>query len=78
VAKAITAGVQRFFAEAPPPGTLLAERQKTPVRHVIARGDTLSEIADRYRVSLSTLRRENDIQSDNLIRIGQVLVIPDT
>ena len=78
VAKAITAGVQRFFAEAPPPGTLLAERQKTPVRHVIAKGDTLSEIADRYRVSLATLRRENDIRSDNLIRIGQVLVIPDT
>jgi N-acetylmuramoyl-L-alanine amidase len=78
MAKAIMTGVQRFFVEAPPPGTLLAERQKTPVKHVIARGDTLSEIADRYRVSVATLRRENDIRSDNLIRVGQVLVIPDT
>ena len=78
MAKAVTAGVLRFFNEAPPPGTLLAERQKTTVKHVIAKGDTLSEIADRYRVSVATLRRENDIRSDNLIRVGQVLVIPDT
>ncbi len=78
MAKAIMGGVHKFFAEAPPPGTLLAERQKTVVKHVIAKGDTLSEIADRYRVSLATLRRKNDIRSDNLIRVGQVLVIPDT
>lgn len=78
IAKAIMSGVLNFFSEAPPPGTLLAERQKTTVKHVIARGDTLSEIADRYQVSLATLRRTNDIRSDNHIRIGQVLVIPDT
>ena len=78
MAKAIMVGVKKFFSEAPPPGTLLAERQAKTTRHVIARGDTLSEIADRYRVSLATLRKENRIHSDNLIRIGQVLVIPDT
>ena len=78
VAKAIMTGVQKFFTEAPPPGTLLAERQKQNIKHVIAKGDTLSEIADRYQVSLATLRRENDISSDHHIRIGQVLVIPGT
>ena len=78
LAKAIMRGVQDFFEEAPPPGTLLAERKKTPIRHTIARGDTLSEIADRYQVSVALLRRTNDIRSDNLIRIGQVLVIPDS
>jgi len=78
MARAIMAGVKKFFAKAPPPGTLLAERNKTNTEHVIARGDTLSEIADRYQVSMATLRRENRIRSDNHIRIGQVLVIPGT
>ncbi len=78
VAKAIMQGIQRYFADAPPPGTLLAERQEKTLKHVIVRGDTLSEIADQYRVSLASLRRENRIRSDHHIRVGQVLVIPDT
>jgi N-acetylmuramoyl-L-alanine amidase len=44
---------------------------------VIARGETLSEIADRYRVSLATLRQSNQLHSD-VIRIGQVLTIPSS
>ena len=82
LADAVLAGVRNYFYENPPPDTLIAmEMRKRPagtVKHVIARGDTLSEIADRYSVSLATLRRENRIRSDNHIRIGQVLVIPDT
>jgi len=78
MANAIMSGVKTFFDRAPPPGTLLAEQQKGTTEHVIARGDTLSQIAHRYQVSLATLRRENQIRSDNHIRIGQVLVIPDT
>jgi N-acetylmuramoyl-L-alanine amidase len=78
VATAIMQGVRRYFEQAPPPGTLLAERRDTVRKHVIERGDTLSEIAERYQVSLATLRRENGIRSANRIRIGQVLVIPDT
>ncbi|MCB1723034.1 MAG: N-acetylmuramoyl-L-alanine amidase [Chromatiaceae bacterium] len=78
LATAIMRGVQDFFDDAPPPGTLLAERKRTTIKHVIARGDTLSEIADRYQVSVAVLRRTNDIRSDNLIRVGQVLVIPDS
>ena len=78
MAKAIMHGVRAYFTEAPPPGTLLAERQTKTIKHVIARGDTLSEIADRYQVSLASLRRENRIRSDNHIQIGQVLVIPGT
>ncbi|MDJ0739506.1 MAG: N-acetylmuramoyl-L-alanine amidase [Gammaproteobacteria bacterium] len=78
LAKAIMQGVKRFFVESPPPGTLLAEKRKKPLRHVIAKGDTLSEIADRYQVSVAMLRRTNAIRSDNLIRVGQVLVIPES
>ena len=39
------------------------------------RGDTLSEIAQRYNVSLRALRSLNGIRNDR-IRIGQVLRIP--
>jgi N-acetylmuramoyl-L-alanine amidase len=78
VAKAIMNGVKRFFDDSPPPGTLLAERQKAVKKHVIARGDTLSEIADRYQVSLASLRQTNRIRSDHLIQVGQVLIIPGT
>jgi N-acetylmuramoyl-L-alanine amidase len=50
----------------------------SPVRHqeyVIARGDTLSEIASRYNVSLGHLRSANGLRNDS-IRVGQVLRIP--
>ena len=45
------------------------------VRHVITRGDTLSEIAERYNVSPSAIRAANKLSSDR-IRIGQTLNIP--
>ena len=72
-AKAITRGVDQYFRSSPPPGTLLA--QSSPKRHVISSGETLSEIAQQYSVSLSMLRQTNSLKSDRL-RVGQVLTIP--
>lgn len=49
-----------------------------PIRaseHTIRRGETLSEIAELYRVSLSSLRRENNIRGDRIM-VGQILKIP--
>jgi N-acetylmuramoyl-L-alanine amidase len=43
--------------------------------HHVARGETLSEIAERYRVSAASLRRSNSLKTDS-VRIGQVLTIP--
>ena len=43
--------------------------------HRIARGETLSEIAARYRVSLAQLRQANDLAGDRIM-VGQVLKIP--
>ena len=71
IAGAIAEGIAGYFEVYPPPETLLAKR-----RHVIARGDTLSEIADRYRVSLAALRTVNQIRGDR-IHIGDVLRIPE-
>jgi N-acetylmuramoyl-L-alanine amidase len=42
---------------------------------VISRGDTLSEIAQRYKVSTAAIRRANKLTNDR-IRVGQTLSIP--
>ncbi len=79
LANAIHAGVRNYFYTNPPPDTLIAaDVRKSPtrqVKHVIARGDTLSEIAERYNVSATAIRRANRLSNDN-IRIGQTLNIP--
>ncbi len=78
MARAIFTGLTSTLEAAPPPDTLLAARQSTQgknVKHVIRRGDTLSEIASRYRISAGRLREANGIAGD-AIRVGQVLIIP--
>ena len=76
MAKAIFSGVRRYFQQKPPVGTLLAERKrKSGTVHVIARGDTLSDIAHRYRVSVGDLRSYNRLKSTR-IKIGQRIKIP--
>jgi membrane-bound lytic murein transglycosylase D len=46
------------------------------VKHVVKRGETLSGIAARYRVSARELAAENRIDKQHLLRRGQTLVIP--
>jgi N-acetylmuramoyl-L-alanine amidase len=79
LADAILAGVRTYFYTNPPPDTRIAmEMRRVPakqVRHVIARGDTLSEIAARYNVSPAAIRAANQLASDR-IRVGQTLSIP--
>jgi N-acetylmuramoyl-L-alanine amidase len=70
MAGAIKNGLKSYFRDYAPEGTLMASR-----KHIIARGDTLSMIAQQYRVSLNSLRNANSLKSDE-IRIGQVLNIP--
>jgi len=72
VAKAIFNGVKQYFRKNMVPGTRLAGR-----RHTIARGDTLSDIAQRYQVSLIILKRYNSLRSNNL-KVGQILRIPQS
>ena len=79
LASAILAGIRGYFYENPPPNSQIAmdlKRTPTkPVRHVISRGDTLSDIAARYDVSMSAIRAANKLSGDR-IRIGQILRIP--
>jgi membrane-bound lytic murein transglycosylase D len=65
-------------------GSLLAEipsgvrfaAQRPDLYHRVQRGDTLSEIAERYGVSLAALVRANGLGDRNFIRIGQQLTLP--
>ncbi len=77
VAKALLDGIVSYFEYQPPQGSWLAARQmqRMAKRHVISNGDTLSEIARQYQVSLNKLRTANALKGDT-IRIGQVLHIP--
>jgi N-acetylmuramoyl-L-alanine amidase len=76
LASAITDGIQDYFYLSPPPGTWIAANRK-PVRYMVVRGDTLGDIANRYRVTLYALRRANDLQGDT-IHVGKTLIIPTT
>ncbi len=79
LATAILAGVRNYFHTNPPPDTQIAlDARRMPdrkVRHVIARGDTLSEIAARYNVSTAAIRAANRLNNDK-IRVGQTPSIP--
>lgn len=77
LAAAIVDGVRDYFHAQPPPGTWLAHHAARQSReHVVSRGETLSQIAARHGVSLSSLRSANRLQGD-LVRVGERLRIPD-
>lgn len=83
LARSITSGVKQFFHQNPPPGTYIAwlrdegKIASGPREHVVARGDSLALIAQRYQVSLAALRSANQLNGD-VIKIGQTLQIPAT
>lgn len=65
-------------------GTLVAERfdtlavtaRITFVDHYVARGQTLSEIAHQYRVSVTVIQGANPWLKPRALRVGQRLIIP--
>ncbi|QIB66078.1 N-acetylmuramoyl-L-alanine amidase [Kineobactrum salinum] len=78
VARAIHAGIRDWFMDQPPPGTLVAwQKQQGGREYIIARGDTLSAIAQRFKVPLARLRDHNGLD-DSRIMVGQTLKIPTT
>ncbi len=46
--------------------------------YIVQRGDTLFSIARRYGTNVGTLQRLNGLPNPNQIRVGQVLIVPDT
>ena len=74
IAEAVMLGVRDYFHTAPPPGTWIAANARSRA-HVVARGETLSEIATRHGVSVSKIGQVNALNSD-MVRVGVVLKIP--
>lgn len=67
IAGAIYSGVRRYY-ERRNPGA-------RPAVYIVRRGDTLSEIAQRYRISVGNLKKANEMNGD-VVRVGQKLRIP--
>jgi len=65
-------------------GTIVAERYDslpvtdriTFVDHYVARGQTLSEIAKRYRVSVAMIEGANPHIRTHALRVGQRIIVP--
>ncbi|MDH3994994.1 MAG: LysM peptidoglycan-binding domain-containing protein, partial [Gammaproteobacteria bacterium] len=78
MARAIHRGIKDWFLDHPPSGTLIAwQKQQGGRQYTIARGDTLSAIAQRFNVSLSDLKSRNSISGSRIV-VGQRLTIPTT
>jgi N-acetylmuramoyl-L-alanine amidase len=84
MASAIFHGIEDYFQSNPPAGTRIAMAEKSGIqrsrggaRHVIQRGDTLSTIADRYKVSVRRIRSFNNLSGDKIV-VGRTLRIPGT
>ncbi len=71
LAGSIFSGIRAYFEESTPPGTRMAALR----RHRVARGDSLSVIADHYDVSMESIKLANNLPSDG-VRLGAVLKIP--
>jgi len=72
VAKAITRGVNKYFARKAPPGTWLASYR---AEHRVKPGENISTIARKHKVSVEELRVRNALFANNL-KAGQVIKIP--
>jgi N-acetylmuramoyl-L-alanine amidase len=70
LANAMLKGIRDYFGAHPPPGTRMVAKQ-----YVVKSGDTLSHIAQRYQVSLSSLRGYNSLKSD-ILKVGATIRIP--
>lgn len=79
LAGAILNGIRSYYYTNPPSDTQIAmnirKNPAGPVKHIIASGDTISEIAERYNVSVASIRTANRLRNDK-IRVGQALSIP--
>jgi len=81
----ITEGQELVIPSAPPPAPTVegtAAPGSTPSSsvgqriHVVQQGETLSEIARMYGVTMDELAQANGLDNPNAISVGQALVIP--
>ncbi len=70
MSNAILIGLKGYFRDFAPEDSLLSSR-----KHTIERGETLSTIAQLYRISPNMLKKYNSLKGD-FVRAGQTIIIP--
>nr|MCU0231714.1 LysM peptidoglycan-binding domain-containing protein [Acidobacteriota bacterium] len=65
-----SAGFAERLAQIPP------EQRVAQLEHRVRRGETVTSVAKRYRVSASSLRAANGLTKKSRLQAGQVLVVP--
>lgn len=74
MAQQLMRGIEGYFDDYRPRTTVAGA---SPRQHTVLRGDTLSQIAQRYRTSMAVIRDFNGLATDS-IRVGDVIQIPPT
>jgi len=77
LAQSVFNGLKQHFKGSPPDGSLWAKLKQQNRTHRVRSGESLSLLAQRYNVQVSTLKKANNLNTD-MVRIGQVLTIPST
>ena len=78
MAAALAQGIMNYFYDAPPVGSLVAWQKANgvnPGSYTVKKNDNLSEIAERFGISLAELKSVNKLRS-NTIHVGQILALP--
>ena len=73
LAKSIFDGIRNYYLDNPPAGSYYATIATK--KHTVSRGESLSVLAQRYNVSVSKLKKANNLRS-NVVKVGQTLKIP--
>ncbi len=71
-ASSVATAKGKSAATAPAPQ---AKKSATVIKHKVVRGDTLSDIAARYGVSMKAIQQANNMSSGT-VQLGQMLIIP--
>ncbi len=74
LARSLTNAIKRYFSKNAPEGSLYAKLHKK-IKHKVKPGESLSLVAQNYKVSVKKIKTANRLKSD-VIRVGQVLTIP--
>lgn len=77
LARSMFNATKSYFKQVPPDGTLWASQRDRNRTHRVQSGESLSLLAQRYNVKVSSIKEANNLRND-VVRIGQVLTIPST
>lgn len=75
MANSIFKALNSYYKKNPPDGSKYAKYKD--LKHKVKRGESLSLVAKNYNVTVSKIKKANNLRSNNL-KIGQVLSIPQS